>query len=118
MLKYDCAKAYAKWSLERTIELIGGKFPDYTILAIKCSEMSLNRFARYHNFIDYDNDELVKYKKDFDCLQHLEQLILNLKKEIEFNSDYQELNLKIVNLDEISIVGFFERMCNFKSNND
>lgn len=106
MLRYSCTKDYAEYSLENTVRLIADKFSDYAILAVKCSDMSMNRFARYKNFIDY-NDELVDLRKsDFDSLQHLEQLIRNLKREIESNADYHELNFNINNLSELICVGF------------
>lgn len=107
MIKNEKSKQYAEYNLERTIEIIGSKFEDYAILGIKCSKMKNNIFARYYNFIDYENDDLVKYCNDFDCLQHLEQLICNIRKEIESNSDYQEINdFKIDNLKELIIIGF------------
>lgn len=106
MLRYSCTKDYVEYSLENTVRLIADKFPDYAILAVKCSEMSMNRFARYKNFIDY-SEELVDLRKtDFDALQHLEQLIRNLKREIETNADYQELNFNIDNLSELICIGF------------
>lgn len=106
MLQYSCTKDYVEYSLENTVRLIADKFSDYAILAVKCSEMSMNRFARYKNFIDY-SDELVDLRKtDFDALQHLEQLIRNLKREIESNPDYHELNFNIDNLSELICVGF------------
>ena len=105
MLRFSCTKDYAEYSLENTMRLIADKFPDYAILAVK-AEMSMNRFARYKNFIDY-SDELVDLRKtDFDALQHLEQLIRNLKREIESNADYQGLNFGIDNLNELICIGF------------
>lgn len=93
------------------MKLIGAKYPDHAVLAVKCSEMSMKQFARYTNFIDYDDDQLVKYKRDFDALQHLEQLILNLKRELEFNADYQDVGLKVDDLKEMMLIGFSKGGC-------
>lgn len=109
MLKNDYTRAHADWNLERSLELIGSKFEDYIIIGVKCCRMKDHeRSARYCNFINYKDDELVKYRDDFDALQHLEQLICNLKKEIEFNSDLESVcnNFKIGNLKDLVLLGF------------
>lgn len=106
MSRYNCTKDYVEYSLENTVRLVADKFPDYAILAVKCSEMSMNRFARYKNFIDYSEELVDLRKNDFDALQHLEQLIRNLKREIESNADYHDLNFNIHNLSDLICIGF------------
>lgn len=106
MLSNNCTRKYVDWCLERTIRLIGDKFTDHAILMVKSSDAFIKQFANYKNFVDYDEDFLVKYRNDFDALQHLEQLILNSRREINTNLDYQDIDFKVDDLKEIILIGF------------
>lgn len=78
MERHIINKSYVEWNLESTAQLLQSRFPDSTVFVIKPSEMLLNTFSMYKNFLSFDEDGRPDFTNDSGALVHLAKLYANV----------------------------------------
>lgn len=78
---------YAKWDLESTAILLQSKFANSSVFVIKPSEMLLNTFSIYRNFLSFDEDGRPEFMPNYGAIVHLAELYKNAQKKASENED-------------------------------
>ena len=87
---------YIEWDLETTAKLLQSKFKDSTVFVIKPSEMLLNTFSLYRNFLFFDENGRPHFSGTFGAFLHLVKLFENTKeKAVEENRTLKHNTCKI-----------------------
>ena len=105
--------AYDYWDLETTARIIQQKFPNSAVFVIKPSEMYLNTFSIYKNFLTFDEEGRPDFSFFCGAISHLKALYLNASKLMD-----EECSVKTSSVEnnpskgpdskapEISLIGF------------
>ncbi|KAH3894611.1 mitochondrial protein C2orf69 homolog [Dreissena polymorpha] len=74
---------YASWDLETVARILHTRLPGSTVFVVRPSEMLLNTFSIFRNFLSFDEDGRPEFSNNFGALIHLAQLYENAVRTVE-----------------------------------
>ena len=80
MAEHRTNNIYSQWNLENTARILAQRFPGHLIIVVKPSNMLLNTFSIYSNFVEFDEDGIPTLFTDVGAVIHLSKLYSNALK--------------------------------------